>query len=199
MNMIPKRIGVDLDEVLCPMLVHLKRYQERRSNKKYIFPHKKYEYNYSKLFKMNELDAKYMVRDFYESYEAFWMPAMENSRPVMQQLSKTNKMYIITGRQYYARDLTEEFVDKYFKGVFSDVILTNSYSLRGDEVAKSEYCKYLGIDVLIDDSESTLTDCINNDIEGILFGKYPWNCDSEIKRIEEWPSLYKQLISQSIC
>ena len=180
-----KRIAVDLDEVLCPMLLYLKRFQERRSNKKYNFPSKKYDYNYSKLFKMNELDAKYMVRDFYESYEAFWMPTMENSRPVMQHLSKTNKLYIVTGRQHYARELTQDFVNKYFKDVFSDVILTNSYSLYGDEVSKSDYCKYLGVDVLIDDSESTVQDCINNDIEGILFGKYPWNSDSQITRIDK--------------
>jgi hypothetical protein len=100
----------------------------------------------------------------------------------MQNFKRTfDKLYIVTGRQDDVRESTELWIERYFPGIFDDVILTNSFT--ENEVKKVDVCRALGIGCIIDDSMQTCDECIEAGMDAINFvgeDVYPWCEVSEI-------------------
>lgn len=188
MKAMGKRIAVDMDEVLFPMITRMNKYYE----KKYQKPAPKKlpnVYDYSAHFNISKKASQLFVYDFYDTSFAYATEPLDASVEAMQSLAKTNTLYILTGRQTYnqCKLVTQYLIQKYFDNIFSDIIYTNSYSLVGDEVPKSTMCKLLAADYLIDDSVYNCNECKNADTNGILYGTYPWNIENEdLSRINSW-------------
>jgi 5'(3')-deoxyribonucleotidase len=183
-----KRIAIDMDEVLFPMIKPLARH--------YISKHKKAipaklpkVYDYCKYFNLSETESKLLVESFYYSHQSTTVTPLQHSVNAMQTLAQDNLLYVVTGRQTYKQciNVTHHLLNKHFNGIFDDVYFTNSYSLYGSEIPKSEICEKLGIDMLVDDS---VYNCVqsqeNSNIKSIVFGEYPWNEDTAITRIKSW-------------
>jgi hypothetical protein len=102
------------------------------------------------------------------------------------------KMYIVTGRQDVVREDTELWIDRFFPGIFDDIILTNSYT--PNEVKKVDICRSLNIGLIIDDNKSICDECIESGMIALNFvgvhdeDIYPWCEESEIS-IKGWNSL----------
>ena len=97
-------------------------------------------------------------------------------------------MYVVTGRQEAVRETTELWIDRFFPGIFDDVILTNSFT--ENEIKKVDVCRALGIGCIIDDSIDTCNECIESGMEAINFigdDVYPWCEPSEIS-LRGWHS-----------
>ena len=182
-----KRIGIDFDEVLFPMMKPLNKFYHKRYKSP---PPSKMPciYDYSKYYNITKLQSKKLVHDFYYSDIAFQIAPIDESIKTINELSKENELYIITGRQNYmqCKHLTYSLLQTHFCDMFDDVFFTNSYSLVGDEIQKSDICKYLDVDFIIDDSVSICEQCDDNNMENILFGEYEWNKNSKCKRLSSW-------------
>ena len=182
------RIAVDLDEVLCPMLHSLNGHYSSRYNRRApaTLPR---EYNYAKHYGMTELDSKRLVKSFYGSRECASMRPIEGSVEAMRDLKRRYSLGIVTGRQFYGRDATVDFVNRYFYDVFDFVLCTNSFSLYGREIPKHRACELMNCDVLIDDSAGNcdLVSAIGR--RALLFGEYPWNAESDIARLSGWDKI----------
>jgi len=90
-------------------------------------------------------------------------------------------MYIVTGRQEMVRETTELWIERFFPGVFDDIILTNSFT--ENEIKKVDVCRALGIGCIIDDIGQTCDECIESGMDAIHFigdEVYPWCEPSEI-------------------
>jgi hypothetical protein len=114
------------------------------------------------------------------------MPPIKNAIDAMIELKKDNKLFIVTGRQEIVRNKTEKWVHDNFPGIFSDVVMTNSFTVA--EVPKVDVCKMLNIGLMFDDSFDVCKDCLNEKISAINFigdPMYPWCHESTIS-VKSW-------------
>ena len=102
-----KRVAIDIDEVLVSFVKPMAKFRG------YKMPTaQKYPYVYRDMFNITETQSRNMVHDFYES-EAF--AKLKPIPGVCKQMGYLRKhadtMYIVTGRQSYARDQTEKWIE----------------------------------------------------------------------------------------
>ena len=141
------RIAVDIDEVLCHFVEPMARHNKLTLPKRH-----KYPYVYRDMFNITEKESSKMVRDFYNSKEFDNLTPIHGSRAIIQLMRpKVDKMYVITGRQDCVREKTEDWLNKYYPGLFDDLLLTNSFTVN--EIPKVDLCKALNLDTIIDDSD----------------------------------------------
>ena len=171
------KIAIDIDEVLTPFLPTMMRWKRPRH-----IP-KKFPYIYRDIYQISEDESQKLVHEFYESPEFINLEPIKYSQWAMSVLKKRNKLYIVTGRQSIIRNQTEYWIDKWYPGIFTDVILTNSYTSQ--EVLKADICRSLNIGLMIDDNFTTCAECISTGTNAINFignPVYPWCFESEISK-----------------
>jgi 5'(3')-deoxyribonucleotidase len=189
----PKRIAVDLDEVLFPLLKPMMKHHKVQEP-----PRMKYAYNYSEVLGVSRDKAQSMLYEYYDT------PEFESQRPVLGSRynvdairNGVDKMYIVTGRQEFLREKTEKWIQENYPNVFSDILFTNSYT--PDEVRKADVCKALNVDLLIDDVMENCRDCKEHKINSINYigiPVYPW-CDpvrADVYKVSTWADIYMYII-----
>ncbi|KAG6520185.1 hypothetical protein ZIOFF_017223 [Zingiber officinale] len=81
-------------------------------------------------------------------------------------------------RQNVIRDQTVEWIEKYFPGLFREIHFGNHFSLHGASRSKSDICRCLGAQVLIDDNPRYALECAEIGMKVLLFdyqSSYPWS------------------------
>jgi 5'(3')-deoxyribonucleotidase len=178
------RIGIDIDEVLAPFLPTMKKWRPPK-----VRVPDRHKYIYRDIYKISEHDSVNMVRDFYQSSEFQNMPPILDSLEAMKELKKNNTLFVITGRQEVVREKTELWIHSNFPGIFTDVILTNSFTRN--EVPKVDVCKMLNIGFMIDDNFAVCEDCMDEKIAAANFigdPVYPW-CQESTISVQSWKSV----------
>jgi uncharacterized HAD superfamily protein len=182
------KIGVDIDEVLAPFLPSMLKWKRTKS-----LP-KTYPYIFSTIYNISENDSQKLVHEFYDSKEFLKLKPIKNSQKAMKHLKQQDhKLYIITGRQKVVKQKTEDWIEKWYPGIFEDVILTNSFTPQ--EVLKSDVCSNINIGLIIDDNFTTCVECISKGTEAINFigdPVYPWCFENKISK-----NSWKQIIDTS--
>jgi 5'(3')-deoxyribonucleotidase len=181
-----KKIAVDVDEVLSPFLPSLLKWRKPRN-----LP-KRFPYLYRDIYKISEEESRKMVREFYESQEFMNLEPIKDSQKVLKNL-KEHKLYVVTGRQNIVREKTENWIEKWYPGIFEDVILTNSFTSQ--EVPKSDVCVDLNIGLLIDDNFTNCVECISVGTKALNFvgdPVYPWCFESDISK-KSWEEVWMSL------
>lgn len=99
------------------------------------------------------------------------------AKAVIGRLADQHTLYVITGRSASMQAITDTLINSHFKGIFRDVVLTNHHL---GTLSKSEVCKQLGIQVLVDDLPHHIVRAVEDVplLEAIQFGAYPWSGDS---------------------
>ena len=171
------KLAVDVDEVLVHLLKPMAKWRG------VALPTKpKYNYLYREIFNCTEEQSQEILHKFYRSKDFLYLKPILGAQPAMHNFrQKFDKMYIVTGRQEMVRETTELWIERYFPGIFDDVILTNSFTEH--EVKKVDVCRSLGIGYIIDDSIDTCNECIESGMDAINFvgdEVYPWCEVSEI-------------------
>jgi 5'(3')-deoxyribonucleotidase len=171
------KLAVDVDEVLVNLLKPMAKWRGVA-----LPTTPKYKYLYREIFNCTEEQSQEILHEFYRSKDFLYLKPILGAQPAMQNYRKVfDKMYIVTGRQDAARLKTELWVERFFPGIFDDVILTNSFT--ENEIKKVDVCRALGIACIIDDSIDTCNECIESGMEAINFignDVYPWCEPSEI-------------------
>ena len=178
------KIALDLDEVL----VHLLRPMAKWRGVK--MPTGKHPYLYREVFQCTEEQSQEILQKFYRSKDFLYLKPIPGAQRAMQILKNTrdfDKLYVVTGRQDIVRETTELWVERYFPGVFDDVILTNSFTEH--EVKKADLCRALGVGLIIDDSYQTCDECRDAGIDAVNFigfddEIYPWCEESDISLMD---------------
>ena len=195
------KVAIDMDEVMTNMLPALRQHYKRtRRCPSKIRSIQQRKYIYKDIFNISEKESKWLVYSFWNSPEAASMEPMKGSQKVLKKLKDEGySLTVVTGRQRYAKKCTETFIEKYYPGVFDDVILTNSYSLCGEPVKKEKVCEAIGADFIIDDTEyKEIRDTIPLQYIGDpedcvkMYGTdiYPWCMDSKSSiKFKDWNSI----------
>ena len=180
------RIAVDIDEVLMAFAEPMSVW------KGYKMPKGPHPYVYSDMFNISKTESVNLVNEFYKSKYIKNIKPIPNSVYKLKQIRpKLQKIYAVTGRQMWARDVTEEWLENNFPNIFDEVILTNSFT--ESEVSKVDICKSLAVDMIIDDNYTTCHLCNINGIMAKHFigydGKiYNWCPESELSLLG-WENL----------
>lgn len=179
-----KKIAIDIDEVLMPFVRPMARWRGLKMPR----PNQKYSYVYKDMFNITEEESAQMVHDFYKSDDFCKISPIRGSQIGMIRLrGKFDKIYAVTGRQEIARKRTENWLQYHFKGVFDDIILTNSYT--DFEIPKVDICRALSIGTIIDDNTDICLQCKDIGMTAHNFmgyeEVYPW-CEHSDMSMYGW-------------
>jgi uncharacterized HAD superfamily protein len=138
---------------------------------------------------------RYMESEEYQRATPF-VEAIE----IIRKLSRSHELHVITGRADFLIKGTEHMLAEHFPDIFASIEFTNFYGETPRQ--KSEVCRELGIDLLIDDHvhhARTVAEC---GIDVLLFGNYPWNqakdLPKNIRRVQGWQEVAEILLPANI-
>lgn len=121
----------------------------------------------------------------------------DEAKSVLQQLSVSHTLHLVTARLDREKDDTFAMLDRDVPGVFTE------FHFVGWSGSKGEAVKSIGADYLIDDNVKHLESALQAglpDNGAILFGDYPWNRqppeDKRIFRCRDWLSVLERIGSR---
>jgi len=122
-------------------------------------------------------------------------PIQDSQEGVAVIVDRYGKQPIITARPDIITSETIDWAHSHYPEMFSSVNLTNQWHGEGTERRKSQVCKELGVDIMIDDSPSHAYDCADEEIDVLIFGNYRWNQNVDqhpkIVRVPSMPEAFE--------
>jgi len=136
-------------------------------------------------------EATKRIVSFYES------PGHLNAEPVqgsiigIEKLRLNNDLYIITSKPENLRQITIDWLEKYFPNTFKEIYFTSK--VRGDKNkrSKGEICKEIGIELFIDDSIENANSIVSTGIPVLIYDT-PWNqgeLNANIRIVYSWEEI----------
>lgn len=186
-------IAVDLDDVLADSLVsfiefHNKSYQTE------LKPESFTSYSIKDIFKISEEEEAKRLEEFDNSIHSVDIKPMIDSVDVIKNLSKKHKIIVITSRPKTIKNETEKWIKKYFSSI-KEIYFTKEHYL-GKTKTKTEICKEINAEIIIEDNLGWAENCAENGIRVLLFN-YPWNQREKlhplIKRVNSWKEILEIL------
>ncbi|KAL2644009.1 hypothetical protein R1flu_011596 [Riccia fluitans] len=199
-------VAVDVDEVLGSFLATLNKFIAEE----YMLHHdvsEYYIYDFMKIWKCSQSEANNRVHAFFES-EHFknGIRPVPGAHQTLLQLAAYCNLVVVTSRQHVIRDHTLDWIERYYSGIFNEVHFGNHFALEGKAKPKSEICRSLGANILIDDNPRYAIECAECGIEVLLFdlhGSYPWSktpCGPQhplITRVKDWQEVERALLART--
>ena len=185
------KIGIDIDNVISnfneELIKEYLMHDKELRNTGIINENAKYIRN--GMFDWTDDEEKTFYKENIERI-AKNLKVIKGAKEYIEKLHEDEHLiYIITGRdngEYLEPyKMTKQWLDA--NNIYYDnLILTDTY----DKHAKAEKCLENNIDIMIDDSVSICSDCIENGITTILMDT-PYNRYSNIQRVKSWKEFYR--------
>ncbi|MCE0481837.1 hypothetical protein HAX54_039926 [Datura stramonium] len=197
-------VAVDVDEVLGNFVSALNEFVADRYSS-YHSVSEYHVYEFFKIWKCSRDEADIRVHEFFKtSYFKTGIRPIPGARQTLQKLSRFCNLSIVTSRQNAIKDHTIEWIERHYPGLFQDIHFGNHFALNGQSIAKSDICRSLGANVLIDDNPRYAIECAEVGIKVLLFdyeNSYPWskseslNGHPMVKKVHNWGEVEHQLAS----
>lgn len=192
------RIGIDLDEVLADFnsgLIkwHNEKYGTSLKRENFI------SYFFNQVWGGTIEETIIKVNDFHHSEYFEKLSPVEASVEAIPILSRENDLFIITSRPDFLENETERWVNYFFEKQFKEIFHSSNHYSQATNSGKTklQICRDLGVSVLIDDSLNYISQCASTEVNGLLFGNYPWNQNghlpSNIFRTNNWKEVLEKL------
>ncbi|XP_042486519.1 uncharacterized protein LOC122066743 isoform X1 [Macadamia integrifolia] len=202
----PKKfiVAVDVDEVLGSFISALNKFiADRYSLSCSVSEYHVYEF--FKIWNCSRDEADIRVHEFFKtSYFKTGIHPIPGSQRILQKLSSFCDLSVVTSRQNVIKDHTIEWIEKYYPGLFREIHFGNHFALDGISRKKSDICRSLGAQVLIDDNPRYAVECAEVGIRVLLFdyqNSYPWcktgsdNLHPLVTKVHDWEEVEQQLVS----
>jgi uncharacterized protein len=182
------RIGVDIDEVLAPLLPgFLTRYNERHGT---AFRAEQFDtYRLERVMGIPFEETVEEVRAFYRESLAGILPFPEAFRALQELKEEGHELFAVTGRHGEGILVTEAWLERHFPALFSGIRFAGHRGLNAEASSKAAICKELGISVLVEDDPHYVEECRAERIHLLLFDR-PWNKSQPtaegVMRIHSW-------------
>ena len=187
------KIGIDIDNVISnfneELIKEYLMHDKELRNTGIINENAKYIRN--GMFDWTDDEEKTFYKENIERI-AKNLKVIKGAKEYIEKLHEDEHLiYIITGRDNgeYSKPykMTKEWLDKNYI-YYDNLILTDAY----DKHAKTKKCLEHNIDIMIDDSVSICSDCIENGITTILMDT-PYSKYSNIQRVKNWREFYEYI------
>ncbi len=189
-------IGVDMDSVLAEIIEPLDSFHNIRYQTNLQFEDHSV-YNLMGLWNCTETEMIDRIHEFYlSSYFAQTKP-IKGAVEGITKLAKKNKLILITSRPLFIEDMSQKWLDNYFKGKFVKICHTNQVTQAHEKkIKKSDVCVRESVEIMIDDHLDYAYDCAQAGIQVLLF-EAPWNkkrtiekkYKQNIKRVSNWTEI----------
>lgn len=197
-------VAVDVDEVLGNFVSALNVFiAERYSSYHTVSEYHVYEF--FRVWKCSRAEAEIRVHEFFRTkYFTSGINPIPGSHTVLCNLSTFCNLSIVTSRQNVIKNHTCEWIEKHYPGLFKEIHFGNHFALDGSSRPKSEICRSLGAEVLIDDNPRYALECAEAGIRVLLFdyhNSYPWCKDASVEshglvtKVRNWEEVEQHLIS----
>jgi uncharacterized HAD superfamily protein len=191
-NLINKRIGVDIDEVVVEFVKGYLKLVNNKLNSNFQFDEIK-SYNLWENLKINRDEAFNLANLFYESDDFKNIFFVKDAKKSIDFLSKNNSLIFITSRPLEVKDKTISFFEKHFPN--NNFKIIHSGDIFKNNLNKSEICVNEKIDFMIEDNGFFALECVKKNIPVFLMDK-PWNKDfshEKIIRVGGWDEILKNI------
>ena len=185
------KIGIDIDEVIAEFLESFLEFYNLKYNgnfKKEDFKDYKFE---EILGGTPDKTAELIQEHGYDGEIRLVDGALE----AVKELSKKHELIILTARHPMFKDKTEKFLEMHFGNIFSQILYTGE-AFQKYGTTKSDLCKELDINIIIEDNKLFSRECAEKGIRVLLFDK-PWNQIYEhhknIIRVKDWKEILEKL------
>ncbi len=192
-----KNIGFDLDDVLLNFSDALREHM----NRKYEMNVQRYElktFYIEEFFGISPEETRRAIDVFFFHDDHAKSMPMEGAREVVEELSKDNKLFIVTAKPNTLEQQTIGWLDKHYPGIFEQVHFANFFGTGIERRKKSDICRELNLDIFIDDSLDNAIDVAGAGIPVLLFDS-PWNQIENLPplvlRVYSWSDILKALTS----
>lgn len=172
------RVAVDVDEVLGQFVYSLNCFCKEEYSKDYSVSDY-WVYEFAKIWNCSQDHSNHVVHEFFKSdHFNSGIPVMPGAFETLSRLSEDCELVVVTSRQHVIQNITLDWIDKHFPGLFQEIYFGNHFALSGTSRKKSEICRSIGASVLIDDNPSYAFDCASSGIDVLLYDwrlGYPWS------------------------
>ena len=189
------KIGIDIDNVISNfndiLLTEYLLHDKELRNSGII--NKNADYIRKGMFDWNENEETNFYKNNIERI-AKKLGVVEGAKEYIDKLHDDGHIIcIITGRDNGEYTEPYNMTKKWLEDnniYYDDLILTDAY----DKHAKTKQCLEHNIDIMIDDSVSICSDCVENGITTILMDT-PYNRYSNIQRVKSWKEFYRYVLN----
>lgn len=169
-------IAVDVDDVLANFISALVLFHNHTYNTS-LTPANFHSYDFHHVWGGTKEEANAKMDLFFESSYYYDVQPIPQAREALQILAQHFELHVVTARHNAIQESTRQFISTHYPNIFVEVHFGNMYMTDGTARKKSEICRAINAQLLIDDSLFHAMDCCNNGILSILFGNYAWNCN----------------------
>lgn len=175
---------VDCDEVLgafLPPLIEFVNHKYKMNMEFNMFN----SYHFSHVWGGTDADANRICCEYFETDYFKSMTPLKGAFEVLNKYKDTFRFVVVTSRQTFLTEITTQWINRHFNGIFDKIRFGNHYDPNGGKkLNKSEMCEEEGAQILIDDSlvyaeEAMNSKTIKNVLLFDLDGTYMWSKNSD--------------------
>jgi len=199
-----KTIAVDIDDVLAANAEGFTKFSNERWGTE-LAPGD-YTEHWAELWKVDfdEVDRRREViigEKLFTRHRFF-----DDAKPVLKKLTKKYKLVIVSSRGRSIQSDTIDWLNKEFKDIFSEIHFAQIWDqplhvLERLELTKTEICREVGADYLIDDQPKHCIAAAGAGITSLLFGDYKWNrtikLETNMVRTKNWQEVLEYFDAES--
>ena len=190
-------IAIDIDDVLVDFINCLLEYHNKTYNTS-LTKEKIHTYRFWEIWGGNREESIKKIRDFKETDIYGNIRPFSKAIESMNLLKENHKLVIVTSRSTIEE--TKIWINKHFPNIFDNIYFSYNYYTKEGSKTKSEICKELNVDILIEDSLDYARECSDKGIKVFLFDA-PWNqCEElpeNIIRVKDWNEILSQTLKST--
>jgi len=190
------KIAFDCDDVLVDFIGTFARFHNENygtSLKRDDF----HAFSFSKVLSISPDEGKRKSVEFMESPHLWNAAPISYSREVLEKIKNSgNSLHLVTSRSELTRRITEEWIDRNFPNLFSEIYFSRSTYTNPLMPNKANICKEIDAKILVEDNP----DHLNNLFDGTkaLLYDAPWNKNhrqENVQRVHSWKEIEKYLLT----
>ncbi|HET7320240.1 MAG TPA: hypothetical protein VFI84_01480, partial [Candidatus Saccharimonadales bacterium] len=155
-----------------------------------------YNENWSEMWGVDHEEGKKRAHIVYGSNVVSGFDPYDEALPVLQKLSKTYKLVIVTSRVSNIHEETLQWLERHYRDIFSEIHLAGFYEGQPKDAhihTKAELCQQIGANYLIDDQPKHCLATAAVGIPALLFGNYAWseakNLPPGVSHVKNWQAV----------
>jgi uncharacterized HAD superfamily protein len=184
-------IAIDVDDVLAANAVGFLAYCNERWGCDLTVDD--YSEDWPTMWGIEMDEAMRRADEFHASGAVSGYEHFEEAKEVLSYLSERYRLLVLTSRRQVIAGETLAWIDRYFPDTFDDVHFAGIWdTVAADRhlMTKSDVCKAIGADYLIDDQTKHCFAAADAGMEALLFGTYAWNrvdiLPDNVVRVADW-------------
>lgn len=187
-----RTIAVDIDDVLAISVQGWVDYSNQKWGTHLTVDD--YDEDWAKMWKIDHDQARQRALHLYDIGLVGTFDKFKDAEAVLRWLAKYYTLVITTSRVRHVQDVTLEWIDRHFKGIFKEIHFAGFYDdfkRNAVKQTKAELLKSIGAEYIIDDHPKHCMAAAEAGVKALLFGDYLWSrhltdLPDNVIRVRDW-------------